>query len=61
MSAAGRIAPDDRENVRTAGALGRGLVVGALLCLTGAGLLLWWWQGDAVFGQYLLGALAWCF
>lgn len=41
--------------------LGPGLLTVAVLSLAGAGLLLWRWQGDAVFGQYLLGALAWCF
>ena len=43
------------------GRLGRGLLAGAVAALVVAGLLLWWRQGDAVFSQYLLGALAWCF
>jgi uncharacterized iron-regulated membrane protein len=33
----------------------------AALCLVGAGLLLWWRHGDAVFSDTVLTALAWCF
>ena len=50
-----------RDTQPVPGRFGRGLLLGAMLALSVAGLLLWWRQGDAVFGQYLLGALAWCF
>jgi hypothetical protein len=33
----------------------------AALCLVGAGLLLWWRHGAAVFSDTVLAALAWCF
>lgn len=41
--------------------IGRVLIVGAVLCLIGAGGLLWWRQGAAVFSDVLSSALAWCF
>jgi hypothetical protein len=37
------------------------LSAAAVLCLVGAGLLLWWRHGDAVFSDTVLAALAWCF
>jgi hypothetical protein len=37
------------------------LLVGSVACLVGAGLLLWSQQGDAVFNDVVLAALAWCF
>ena len=37
------------------------LVGGAAICLVGAGLLLWWHRGAAVFSDLVLAALAWCF
>jgi hypothetical protein len=37
------------------------LSAAAALCLVGAGLLLWWRYGDAVFSDTVLAALAWCF
>lgn len=48
--------------IRTSGtSLALRLAAGAATCLAGAGLLLWLRYGEAVFSQYLLGALAWCF
>ncbi|WP_194164625.1 hypothetical protein [Microvirga thermotolerans] len=41
--------------------LGRVLIAGAVLCLVGAGGLLWWRQGAAVFSDVVSAALAWCF
>ncbi|WP_162559213.1 hypothetical protein [Microvirga sp. 17 mud 1-3] len=41
--------------------IGRGLIVAATLCLVGAGGLLWWRQGAAVFSDVVSSALAWCF
>ena len=59
--AVSRSAPID-ESRRGAGALpvGRLLLAGAALCLVGAGALLWWHQGGAVFASLVDGALAWC-
>jgi hypothetical protein len=37
------------------------LVAGAVGCAVAAGLLLWSRQGDAVFSDMVLAALAWCF
>ncbi|MDF2813126.1 MAG: hypothetical protein K0S56_4157 [Microvirga sp.] len=37
------------------------LIGGAVACLIGAGGLLWWRQGGAVFNDMVLAALAWCF
>jgi hypothetical protein len=34
---------------------------GALAMLLGAGGLLWWRHGDAVFTEIALAGLAWCF
>jgi hypothetical protein len=41
----------------------RALIVtaAAVLCLVGAGLLLWSRHGASVFGDTVLAALAWCF
>ena len=33
----------------------------SVLCLTGAGALLWWRHGGEVFNSLVIGALAWCF
>jgi hypothetical protein len=41
--------------------LGKVLVGGAVLCAAAAGLLLWSRQGEAVFSDMVLTALAWCF
>ncbi|WP_153245859.1 hypothetical protein [Microvirga brassicacearum] len=37
------------------------LIGGAVACLIGAGGILWWRQGGAVFNDMVLAALAWCF
>jgi hypothetical protein len=37
------------------------ILAGAGLCLIAAGLLLWWRYGPAVFNDFVLAALAWCF
>ena len=37
------------------------IVAAAALSLVGAGLLLWWRHGAAVFNDTVLAALAWCF
>ncbi|HEX2724387.1 MAG TPA: hypothetical protein VHN20_01065 [Beijerinckiaceae bacterium] len=37
------------------------ILAGAGLCLVVAGLLLWWRHGPAVFNDFVLTALAWCF
>jgi hypothetical protein len=39
----------------------RALLSLAGLFFLGAGALLWWRHGAAVFSDYVLGALAWCF
>ena len=41
--------------------LARLLLALAGLFFLGAGTLLWWRNGAAVFSDYVLGALAWCF
>ena len=41
--------------------LGRALIVGAVACLIGAGGILWWRHGGAIFDDMVSGALAWCF
>jgi hypothetical protein len=41
--------------------LGRALIAAAILCLVGAGGLLWWRYGGAVFNDMVLAGLAWCF
>lgn len=40
---------------------GRALILAAVLCLMGAGGLLWWHQGGAIFNDLVLTTLAWCF
>lgn len=40
---------------------GRALVIAAVALLVVAGLFLWGSRGDAVFGDVVLAALAWCF
>ncbi len=40
---------------------GWALVAAAVLCLVGAGGLLWWHQGSAIFNDLVLTTLAWCF
>lgn len=40
---------------------GLALVAGAILCLVGAGGLLWWRYGGAIFNDMVSSALAWCF
>jgi len=40
---------------------GRRLLVAAAALLVAAGLLMWARHGAAVFGEYALAALAWCF
>jgi hypothetical protein len=47
--------------VQRTGLVSRALVLGAIACLVGAGLLLWSRQGEAVFGDMVIAALAWCF
>ena len=42
-------------------ALRLSLFAAAGLMLFAAGMLLWWSQGAAIFGEHLLSALAWCF
>jgi hypothetical protein len=37
------------------------VVAAAVLCLVGAGLLLWARHGETVFSDTVLAALAWCF
>lgn len=37
------------------------IAAAAMLSLAGAGLLLWWRYGAAVFSDTVLAALAWCF
>ena len=37
------------------------LVVAAVACLMLAGIVLWASRGEAVFGEVVLAALAWCF
>jgi hypothetical protein len=41
--------------------MGRALITAAILCLVGAGGLLWWRYGGAVFNDMVLAGLAWCF
>ena len=58
------VAAEDRDFARPAGrSHWPALVVVAAgsLCLVGAGVLLWGWQGEAVFSDTVLAALAWCF
>lgn len=37
------------------------VIVAAVACLVGAGVLLWSRTGEAVFSDLVLAALAWCF
>ena len=43
------------------GVASRTLVAAAVTCLVVAGLVLWGSRGEAVFGDVVLAALAWCF
>jgi hypothetical protein len=52
-----RAAASVRASIRPA----RLLLAGAAICLVGAGLLLWWHRGAAVFSDVVLAAIAWCF
>lgn len=49
------------ETDRRSPRLGFGLVAAGVACLIAAGGLLWWRRGEAVFGDVVLAALAWCF
>jgi hypothetical protein len=40
---------------------GRWLVAAAVGLLVGAGGLLWWRRGSAVFNDFVSAAIAWCF
>jgi len=40
---------------------GRALLAGAVLCLMGAGGLLWWRHGASVFTDMIVSGLAICF
>lgn len=42
-------------------AFGWAVLAAAVACLVGAGGLLWWRRGDAVFGDLVMAGLAWCF
>ncbi len=55
------IEPTDRSDGEASGRTGMVLVAAAVALLVGAGLLLWWRHGDAVFGDMVLAGLAWCF
>jgi hypothetical protein len=46
---------------RRANRLALAVIAAAVLCLVGAGLLLWSRHGAAVFSDTVLAALAWCF
>ncbi len=52
--------PAEAEGLRPS-RFGPVLLVASVACLVGAGLLLWSQQGDAVFNDVVLAALAWCF
>ena len=54
---AGRSGPDEQRRT----AAGMVLVLFGVGCLVASGLLLWARRGDAVFGDLVLTALAWCF
>ena len=57
-----RIAADNRGiETRPSNRPALVVTVAAVLCLVGAGLLLWARQGTAVFNDTVLAALAWCF
>ncbi len=51
----------DEVDLPASGRFGWVLVAVAVLCLVAAGGLMWWRQGDAVFGSLVTAALAWCF
>ena len=40
---------------------GPAMVVAGVGSLVAAGAVLWWRQGDAIFSDMVLAALAWCF
>jgi hypothetical protein len=54
-------AEHSRVETQGTGIAGRILVMAGLMCLVAAGLLLWAQQGDSVFSDTVLAALAWCF
>jgi hypothetical protein len=54
------VEPSTRELRRTE-AVRLALAGAAVLCVVGAGLVLWSRSGDAVFSSLVLSALAWCF
>jgi len=49
------------ETTHPRGFAGRALIGAAVATLVVAGLVLWGSRGDAVFGDMVLAALAWCF
>jgi hypothetical protein len=51
----------DHHAEASAGFRGRALTAAAVGCLLLAGILLWGSRGEAVFGDMVLAALAWCF
>jgi len=51
----------DLTSAPAAGRTGLMLVLASVGLLVAAGLLLWARNGDAVFGDMILAALAWCF
>jgi hypothetical protein len=53
--------PEREELPARSRGLARVLLSLAGLFFLGAGALLWWRHGAAVFSDYVLGALAWCF
>jgi hypothetical protein len=57
----GVAAEQPTETDRKSPGLGLSLLVAGAACLVGAGGLLWWRRGDAVFSDVVLAALAWCF
>lgn len=63
LEAAAADAPRAGDAARAGARPGVALAAGALAFagLAGAGLLMWAAQGDAVFAQVVLAALAWCF
>lgn len=50
-----------KPKARQSGVAGRALIGASIACLVGAGIMLWQRQGEAVFGEMVLAALAWCF
>lgn len=51
----------EAAHMRNADRTGWWLLGGCVVFLTAAGLLLWARDGAAVFGDYVLAGLAWCF